>query len=69
MALVSRERRVKSAANEGAGHAGASLPMVRRVAVSLLARAGKSSSTRTRRLKAAWDDDYLLEVLQGTSIW
>jgi predicted transposase YbfD/YdcC len=51
-----------------AGHAGANLAMVRRVAVSLLARAGKHGSIQTRRLKAAWDNDYLLEVLQGISI-
>jgi hypothetical protein len=51
-----------------AGHGGAYLAMVRRVAVSLLARAGSRGSIQTRWLKAAWDDDYLLEVLQGISI-
>ena len=48
-----------------AGHAGANLGMVRRVAVSLLKRAGTKGSIQTRRMKAAWDDAYLLEVLQG----
>lgn len=50
------------------GHAGANLAMVRRVAVSLLARAGPRGSTQLRRMRAAWDDDYLLGVLQGISI-
>ena len=47
------------------GHAGANLGMVRRIAVSLLKRAGTKGSIQTRRMKAAWDDDYLLQVLQG----
>lgn len=50
-----------------AGHAGANLGMVRRVAVSLLRRAGKKGSIHTRRLRAAWDDQYLIQVLQGLS--
>ena len=48
-----------------AGHAGENLAMVRRVAVSLLRRAPGKGSTPTKRLKAGWDDDYLLQVLQG----
>ena len=48
-----------------AGHAGANLGMLRRVALSLLKRADKKGSIQTRRMKAAWDDDYLLKVLQG----
>jgi predicted transposase YbfD/YdcC len=48
-----------------AGHAAANLGMVRRVAVSLLKRAGTKGSIKTRRMKAGWDDDYLLQVLQG----
>lgn len=48
-----------------AGHAGANLAMVRRVALSLLKRAGTKGSIQTRRMKAAWDDDYMLKVLQG----
>ncbi len=48
-----------------AGHAGANRGMLRRVAVSLLKRAGTKGSTQTRRMKAAWDDDHLLKVLQG----
>jgi predicted transposase YbfD/YdcC len=47
------------------GHAAANLGMLRRVAVSLLKRAGTKGSIKTRRMKAGWDDDYLLQVLQG----
>lgn len=47
-----------------AGHAGANLGIVRRVAVSLLKRADTKGSIQTRRMKAAWDDDYMLKVLQ-----
>jgi predicted transposase YbfD/YdcC len=50
-----------------AGHAGANLGMIRRVAVSLLRRAGTKGSVHTRRLRAAWDDQYLVQVLQGLS--
>ncbi|MBA4067427.1 MAG: ISAs1 family transposase, partial [Isosphaera sp.] len=48
-----------------AGHAAANLGMLRRVAVSLLKRAGTKGGIKTRRMKAGWDDDYLLQVLQG----
>jgi predicted transposase YbfD/YdcC len=48
-----------------AGHAGANLALVRRVAVSLLKRAGTKGSIQTRRMKAAWDDEFLLTVLRG----
>ena len=48
-----------------AGHAGANLAMIRKVAVSLLRRAPGQGSGVTKRLKAGWDDDYLLQVLQG----
>jgi predicted transposase YbfD/YdcC len=48
-----------------AKHAGANLAMIRRVAVSLLRRAPGKGSGVTKRLKAGWDDDYLLQVLQG----
>jgi predicted transposase YbfD/YdcC len=47
------------------GHAGANLGLLRRVAVCLLKRAGEKGSMETRRLRAAWDQDYLLQVLQG----
>ena len=49
------------------GHAAANLGMLRRVALSLLKRAGTRGSIRTRRMKAGWDDDYLLQVLRGIS--
>ena len=48
-----------------AGHAGENLAPIRRVAVSLLRRAPGKGSTPTKRLKAGWDDEYLLQVLQG----
>jgi predicted transposase YbfD/YdcC len=48
-----------------AGHAGANLGTVRRVALSLLKRTDTTGSVQTRRMKAAWDDDYMLKVLQG----
>jgi predicted transposase YbfD/YdcC len=47
------------------GHAGSNLALIRRVAVSLLRRAPGKGSGVTKRLKAGWDDDYLLQVLQG----
>lgn len=48
-----------------AGHAGANLAMIRKVAVSLLRHAPGKESGVTKRLKAGWDDEYLLQVLQG----
>ena len=46
-------------------HAGANLALLRRVAVALLKRAKTKGSIQTRRLMAAWDDEFLLQVLQG----
>jgi len=48
-----------------AGHAGENLAMIRRAAVALLRRAPGKGTTPTKRLKAGWDDEYLLQVLQG----
>jgi predicted transposase YbfD/YdcC len=48
-----------------AGYAGENLALIRRVAVSLLRRAPGKGSTPTKRLKAGWNDDYMLQVLQG----
>lgn len=48
-----------------AEHAGANLALIRRVAVSLLRRAPGKGSGVTKRLKAGWDDSYLLQVMQG----
>jgi hypothetical protein len=45
--------------------AGANLALLRRVAVSLLKRADAKGSIHTRRLKAAWDDAFLQQVLTG----
>ncbi|VTS00752.1 transposase : Transposase, IS4 family OS=Moorea producens 3L GN=LYNGBM3L_68850 PE=4 SV=1: DDE_Tnp_1_assoc: DDE_Tnp_1 [Gemmata massiliana] len=47
------------------GHAAANLGMLRRVAVSLLTRTKVKGSIKTRRMKAGWDDNYLLQVIQG----
>ena len=47
------------------GNAGVNLAMVRRVAVSLLRRTPGRGSGVTKRLKAGWDEDYMLQVLQG----
>jgi predicted transposase YbfD/YdcC len=46
-------------------NAGANLAMIRRVAVTLLKRAPGKGSGVTKRLKAGWDEKYLLQVLQG----
>ena len=48
-----------------AGHAGANLALRRRVAVALRRRAPGKGTTPTKRLKAGWDEDSLLQVLQG----
>ena len=46
-------------------NAGANLALLRRVAVSLLKRVKAKGSIETRRMIAAWDDEFLLQVLQG----
>jgi predicted transposase YbfD/YdcC len=46
-------------------NAGANLALRRRVAVSLLERVKAKGSIETRRRMAAWDDEFLREVLQG----
>ena len=45
-------------------NAGGNLAWLRRVAVSLLKRVKAKGSINTRRLMAAWDDTFLLQVLQ-----
>lgn len=47
------------------GHAAVNLAMLRKVAVSLLKQAPGKISTATKRLRAGWDDEFLLQVLQG----
>jgi predicted transposase YbfD/YdcC len=47
------------------GNAGTNLAMIRRVAASLLSRAPGKGSGVTKRLKAGWDESYLLQILQG----
>jgi predicted transposase YbfD/YdcC len=47
------------------GNAGSNLAMIRRVAISLLRRAPGKGSNVTKRLKAGWDENYLLQILQG----
>lgn len=46
-------------------NAGANLALLRRVAMSLLKGVTAKGSIETRRLIAAWDDEFLLKVLQG----
>jgi predicted transposase YbfD/YdcC len=48
-----------------AGHAGANLGLVRRVALSLLRQDPGRGSVKAKRLQAALDENYLLKVLQG----
>lgn len=48
-----------------AGHAGENLALIGRVAVSLLRRAPGKGSAPTKGLKAGWNDEYRLPVLQG----
>ncbi len=47
------------------GHGGANLGMLRRVATSLLKRAPGKGSIHTKRLKAGWDNEFLLQVFGG----
>lgn len=48
-----------------AGHAGTNLGLVRRVAASLLKQDPGKGSIKAKRFKAALDEGYLLQVLQG----
>jgi hypothetical protein len=47
------------------GYAGENLALLRRVALALLKRSPGKGTTPTKRLKAGWDDEFLLQVLQG----
>ena len=58
----------EDASRTRSGHAGANLGMLRRVAVSLLKRAGGHGSIQTKRLTAGWDDEFLLTVLRGIPV-
>jgi predicted transposase YbfD/YdcC len=46
-------------------NAGANLGVIRRVAASLLKQDTKRGSIKAKRLNAAWDENYLQQVLQG----
>ena len=48
-----------------AGHAGANLGLVRRLAASLLGQDAGAGSIKAKRLRAGWDEGYLTQVLQG----
>jgi predicted transposase YbfD/YdcC len=48
------------------GHGPANLALLRRITVSLLRNEETKHSIHTKRLKAAWDESYLLKVLCGT---
>jgi len=47
-----------------AGHAGANLAWLRRVALSLLKRAPGKGSIKGKRLKAGWDEGFLTSILR-----
>jgi hypothetical protein len=47
------------------GQAGANLGLVRRVALSLLRQDRAKGSVKAKRLSAALDENYLMQVLQG----
>ena len=47
-----------------AGHAGANLGGLRRIALSLLQRAPGKGSMKGKRLKAGWDETFLASVLR-----
>ena len=55
----------EDASPTSAGHAGANLGLVRRVAASLIKQDSARGSVKAKRLTAAWDDAYLLKLLQG----
>ena len=46
-------------------NAGANLGVVRRVAASVLKQDKGNGSIKAKRLNAGWDNNYLLQVLQG----
>ncbi len=48
-----------------AGHGGANLGLVRRVATSLLRQDPAKGSIKAKRLQAGWDEGYLTQVLRG----
>lgn len=50
-----------------AGHAGANLGLVRRVAVALSRRTPGKGSGVTKRKRAGWDDEFMVKVLNGLS--
>ena len=56
----------EDASKTSAGHAGANLGLVRRVAASLIKQDRGKGSVKAKRLTAAWDDAYLLRLIQGT---
>ncbi|OWK34391.1 hypothetical protein FRUB_05214 [Fimbriiglobus ruber] len=55
----------EDASRTQSGHAGANLALIRRVLVSLLRRVPGKETLPSKILKAAWDEDYLLKVLQA----
>ena len=57
----------EDASRTSAGHAGANPGLVRRVAASLIEQDKAKGSVRAKRLGAAWDENYLLKLLQGST--
>ena len=56
---------IADANKTAAGHAGANLGLVRRVAASLLKQDTGKGSIKAKRLSAALDENYLMRVLRG----
>jgi predicted transposase YbfD/YdcC len=57
----------EDASKTSAGQAGANLGLVRRVAASLIHQDEARGSVKAKRLTAAWDESYLLKLLQGNT--
>src|SRR3954464_13640969 len=50
-------------------HAARNLALLRRIAVNLVGRDGSTkTSVRARRKRAAWDNDYMLQLLAGSRV-
>lgn len=45
------------------GHAPENMIVIRKIALNLLAKEASKGSKKTKRLKAGWDNDFLIQVL------
>ncbi|NJN23830.1 MAG: ISAs1 family transposase, partial [Acaryochloridaceae cyanobacterium RL_2_7] len=46
------------------GHAPENMTVIRKIALNLLAKESSKGSKKTKRLKAGWDNDFLIRVLR-----